>query len=1216
MTSKNEPQDASKVPDGIAAFELRLAEDKALGSLRPLLEYIAEFPGHDFMIAERYADSLNSEEPASTLLDERTKFGSYSVLEEIGRGGFGVVYLAEDNRLRRKVALKVLQPSRNSTTMRMRFAREAESASKISDPGVCRIHEIGEDGNSVFIAMEHITGHPLDQLIAESKAAGCAVVDLPAVDLLSSSNSPSDGSRRRLNPTHRALELVERIAVALQAAHDVGIVHRDVKPGNVIVQPNGRPVLIDFGLAHVAQASLALTGTQDQLGTPAYMAPELISDSRFVDGRSDVFSLGVILFECLTGRRPFEATTVAGLQRAILEERAIDPRVLNPNLSLDISSILRMALETDPRHRYASAVDFALDLNNARLAKPVLARPLGPLTRTWRWGKKKPFMALSLLLLLLVALVPLELARRERLLTTIERENSRKEEHRRKYTETLLLVEKARSFTGSESLATCVDADARFRRLDMDPGETTRTLAYTKWMESRVSSFHMGAFVDLSQDNKSLWKVAVGRSSNIIFFDDLGNQWKPITKKEWSGCQMGSHHKVALTWTPNGTAYIWAPSIRQCIGKLTNVHLASISPDERSLIVLGKNGLVRNLRLPTRNVQLDIDANDPRIATETSKNVIWEDDLGDSGSWRMCMSPDGSTIVVLKSIKGKKCQCHVFESRTGKRSDWAELDLEATSADWMLNSADEPRIAVGDAAGKVHLISVSSGDIKNSILHSEGAHLRSVAWSPDGKWMVSTADPIVTKDKFCGPGLVVWRREESRYVKTKFCEGAHSPRMVQQANFSPNSQWFTTAGRDAKLILWKIIGDGEINKEAELTVTRHSKTIWDSTSSRFWSLAGRGIQQIDVSPQSEHAAANQHNEVVTTAFRPVQGSSDVLIATASGRVSIRPCEVRDNQIKMGAVEASFELKKRITKAIWSKDGNVVFLGTDKGEILRWRCKNEDAEFIGNIGEGSIIELIARKDWLVSLSRLDQVRQVNAWRLRSNRIVSTPLDVPSGFVTNCVAVDHEGEKLALGGRGGKVLQYALDNDTRLTVLSSWKVNDPEVNSLAWNEDGSRIAVAGDKGSVWSIKDEGEIKLGPGSTLERLEWTVNGDIMGMNIWGNEVLIYPATSNEPSVIVGERGNLSSCLSISANRKFGARGTWDGTLNIIDLSKRKSQAFVELGSKITSIDFSPNAEILIVGTKKGRVQVLPLAILRYIKKVVPPKLIEAYSNLKFGPG
>jgi serine/threonine protein kinase len=308
--------------------------------------------------------------------------GPYVLEKELGRGAQGVVYLAEHAELHRKVALKVLTGAgAQSQLVRDRFRREAQLTSKFEHPGICGVHDVGEVDGTPYIAMQFVRGMTLSTLVERSR--GSAKVD--DTSRAGESITLVQGGKGGLEDV---LRLVESAARALHVAHEAGLVHRDVKPANIMVTPEGQPVLLDFGLARdLGSEGEGLTQSGQILGTPAYLAPEQIVAARgTVDRRTDVYALGVTLFECLTLQRPFEGSSWDQLFHEILDGASRNPRSLNRRIPVDLATVIEVAMDRDPARRYPTAEALAEDLRRVRSFEPILAKSAGPLSRFAKWA--------------------------------------------------------------------------------------------------------------------------------------------------------------------------------------------------------------------------------------------------------------------------------------------------------------------------------------------------------------------------------------------------------------------------------------------------------------------------------------------------------------------------------------------------------------------------------------------------------------------------------------------------------------------------------------------------------------------------------------------------------------------------------------------------------------------------------------------------------------
>jgi formylglycine-generating enzyme required for sulfatase activity len=352
------------------SFLRQYLADSEAGAKHTISLYQRLYPGHESLIAEEFARL-----EAGASARQETRFGRYRILRELGRGGQGVVHLALDTQLNRQVALKVLTAiAAFSDDLLKRFRREAEVASRIDHPGICAVFDAGEQDRMPYIAMRYVDGETLARRIASAREEGAT----------------------GLPPTAPTIELIEKAARALHAAHEAGVLHRDIKPGNLMITKAGEPVILDFGLARALDSEgHDLTRTGDSFGTPSYMSPEQVSGAP-LDARTDVYSLGATLYEALTLRRPYEEPTREKLYHAICSRRPIDPRRLNPAIKGDLAIVLSCALETERARRYQSALDFAEDLRRVREFEPIRARPVGPLVHLASWARRNPALASAL----------------------------------------------------------------------------------------------------------------------------------------------------------------------------------------------------------------------------------------------------------------------------------------------------------------------------------------------------------------------------------------------------------------------------------------------------------------------------------------------------------------------------------------------------------------------------------------------------------------------------------------------------------------------------------------------------------------------------------------------------------------------------------------------------------------------------------------------------
>jgi serine/threonine protein kinase/Tfp pilus assembly protein PilF len=364
-----------RFPHLAAELELQFTLDRALRSeLRPQPDVLTS--------------TLKAPvDPQALSAPELESVPGYEVLRELGHGGMGVVYQAWHNSLSRMVALKMIRSGSHAGAEELaRFRTEAEAVARLQHPNIVQIYEVGEHDGRPFLALEYVDGGSLD---------------------------------RRLNGTPQtppdAARLVETLAHTVHHAHERGIVHRDLKPANVLLASGGRqppvddegtgglrpppgdlaPKITDFGLAKVLiGGSAEQTQTGAILGTPSYMAPEQARGrGRAIGPATDVYALGAILYELLTGRPPFKATSVMETLHQVASDEPVPPRALQPKLPRDLETICLKCLEKDPRKRYASAKELADDLGHFLAGEPIIARPISRWERGVKWARRRPALA-------------------------------------------------------------------------------------------------------------------------------------------------------------------------------------------------------------------------------------------------------------------------------------------------------------------------------------------------------------------------------------------------------------------------------------------------------------------------------------------------------------------------------------------------------------------------------------------------------------------------------------------------------------------------------------------------------------------------------------------------------------------------------------------------------------------------------------------------------
>src|SRR5881296_164771 len=335
-------------PDAVAADQENEAANRRMGES-------ARSP------SPRFSDSPFQSVP---MLGE---LGDYELLEEIGRGAQGVVFRARQKSLNRTVALKVISLGQWASKAHLRrFRLEAEAAARLEHPGIVPIHEVGERDGSCYFSMKFVEGGQLDEVI-----------------------------RRTPMSIRQAAELIAKVARTVHYAHEHGILHRDIKPGNILLDAKGEPHLTDFGLARLVETESTVTHTMEVLGTPSYMAPEqAVGNNARVTSATDIYGLGAVFYQLLTGHPPFAGGTTYETIRLVLDTEPRQPRLRNPKIDRDLATICLKSLEKDPQRRYSSALALAEDLEHWLKHEPIRARRTGVFARSRKWVRRNPTSAL------------------------------------------------------------------------------------------------------------------------------------------------------------------------------------------------------------------------------------------------------------------------------------------------------------------------------------------------------------------------------------------------------------------------------------------------------------------------------------------------------------------------------------------------------------------------------------------------------------------------------------------------------------------------------------------------------------------------------------------------------------------------------------------------------------------------------------------------------
>ena len=720
--------------------------------------------------------------------------GDYELLEEIARGGMGVVYRARQVSLNRLVAVKVLLAPQFAKDAH-RFRREAEMAASLSHPNIVSIYEVSEDGQPYF-SMELIEGRSLAEL-----------------------------SRDQPLGARRAAELTRTIAEAVHFAHKRHLLHRDLKPSNVLVDASGTPHVTDFGLAKRSDGDADLTLTGQVLGTPNYMPPEQARGSQS-SVAGDVYSLGAILYQLLTGRPPFVAETITQTLRLVAENEAVSLRLLNPELPRDLETICAKCLEKDPKRRYASAQELAGELDRFLKDEPIHARPIAPAEKLIRWCRRKPALAsvtgAGAVLLLVIAIgSPIAIVR-----INSARKGAEAAERRTEQQLYTALLEQARATILTGEVGHRLRALDAVRRAGAISNSTTLrglTIAALELPDLRFErEWTMTPDVTVATVDPAFERVAVSRAGGPVEIRSLNDERLLVT------LPASTNLPAQAWWSPDGRFLAVARALEGSSGREKNVEVWDVANAKRLTLLRGSPAAGRSFhpRLP-RII----------IARAPATAAIWDLEIGQELSHYeleakpvvLEFSPDGQRFAaVLES--GQEWIVSVYDATDGTRGARHVIAHRSRELDWHPSGR---WIAVPDFSGAVHWMDSQTGEMRTLGRHKAAAVF--TVFAPDGRYLFSGGwdrDLICWDMKamrrafavglesyqtqFHSDGrrcaMLVWPEMRLQFhsfeapaLSREFAEDLGGGR--NYAAFSPDGRWLAVRGEE-RMVVWDLNSKG------------------------------------------------------------------------------------------------------------------------------------------------------------------------------------------------------------------------------------------------------------------------------------------------------------------------------------------------------------------------------------------------------------------------
>jgi eukaryotic-like serine/threonine-protein kinase len=1030
----------------------------------------APLPADSAVIETVRLDSAQgaSEHPPTGMPALRS-FGDYELLEEVGRGGMGIVYKARQVNLERLVAVKMLlfgplaQPEQVQ-----RFRTEAAAAASLQHPNIVAIHEVGFREGQHFFAMDYVAGRSLAEILRDGP----------------------------LTP-RRAAGYVKTIAEAIQYAHARGILHRDLKPSNVLIDQSDQPKVMDFGLAKRLEKDTELTLSGQVLGSPNYMPPEQAAAHRGLVGkRSDVYSLGAILYHLLTGRAPFVAPTLAETLQQVQNAEPVSPTVLNPHLPRDLKTICLKCLEKESARRYQTARELAEDLGRWLRQEPILARPIGPLGKVWRWCRRKPLVAALTAAIVLAILVGFAGV-------TWQAQRASKARD----------LAQGRLYAAQMKLAHAAFKDGKtggalalLRAQQPAPGQSDFRGFDWRYLyrlclssPSEVLATNASGYqsVDYSLDRRT---VAFGTGEGTVEIFDLNSRQRI---KRW---QAHAGPIDYLTFYPKNNNWLGTVSGDDGILKLwdilqeqalfsTNVGRGAFadfafSPGGRFLATRAVDAPWINLW----TVHAGSSGTTPTLTLRTNLPF-----LGPAG-----FSPDEQILVLCNNGMDNNVALYDLVDGTLTSFPGVHADFIGCAA----FSPDGSTLATGGADERLILWDVRR-QTNLWIQRSDFIAVTSVAFTPDGRSLFASG---------YDQNIRSWDVEDPRQSKAWPGHSAGVNRLA----IAPDGRSLASASEDGTARIWR------------LSTPDFASAV--PPPEEFTTL---------FPPQDMPAAEREQLVIFAVAVSPTQ---DRVAAAENHRLLL--CDLTAGTVltNVAATNIFPGGKSGLGGLTFSPDGRQLAVGSDEGRVAFL-----DAVTLGSLREP--IKLHSNQVTHVAYALNGSVlvtggglgTGIKLTDVASGRVITNFSAVEGNSPMQPLAVTRDGQQLATGSPEGWLRVWDIGSH-QLVASSPWKVRF--IADLAFSPDGKLLAVAEQPGSIvlWDLSEQRQLRKLVGHTgpVNRLTFSPDGRTLASAGMDHTTrLWHPEIDREVAILKGHSGWVW-CVAFAEHGNALLSGSRDGTLKL----------------------------------------------------------------------